>query len=177
MTLVREIVELHGGRIEAKSAGAGKGSEFIVHLPVLQVDSPAIDTTADLLPVPVPAASDKRVVIVDDNKMQAQTLAMLLETMGYQVRTAYDGARALDVISAFLPQVALIDIGLPGMNGYDLASRLRELPQLNGITLIAQTGWGRDEDREESTQVGFRHHLTKPIDHQLLEKILRDVLD
>jgi PAS domain S-box-containing protein len=176
LTLVRNMVELHGGSIEAKSPGPGKGSEFIVRLPVLKVELPASDKTAERLPLPA-AASSKRVVIVDDNKMQAQTLAMLLETLGYQVRTAYDGARALDVIAAFLPQVALIDIGLPGMNGYELASRLRELPQLNGITLIAQTGWGRDEDREESTHRGFQHHLTKPIDHQLLEKILREVLD
>ena len=122
-------------------------------------------------------AKDKRVAIVEDNKLQAQSLAILLEMMGYQVRTAHDGARALDVIAAFVPHVALIDIGLPGMSGYDLAGRLRELPQLNGVTLIAQTGWGREEDREESIRVGFQHHLTKPIDHRLLEKILRGIVD
>ncbi|HUR71148.1 MAG TPA: ATP-binding protein, partial [Candidatus Limnocylindrales bacterium] len=177
LTLVRSMVELHGGSIEAKSAGVGQGSEFVVRLPVLHLDLPGIQDSAEPQGVPTRAATDKRVVIVDDNKMQAQTLAMLLETMGFQVRTAHDGARALDVIAAFVPQVALIDIGLPGMSGYDLAGRLRELPQLNGVTLIAQTGWGREEDREESIRVGFQHHLTKPIDHRLLEKILRGIVD
>jgi len=177
LTLVRSMVELHGGSIEAKSAGIGQGSEFVVRLPVLHVDLPAIKDSAEPQAVPTKAATDKRVVIVDDNKMQAQTLAMLLETMGFQVRTAHDGARALDVIAAFVPQVALIDIGLPGMSGYDLAGRLRELPQLNGVILIAQTGWGREEDREQSIRVGFQHHLTKPIDHRLLEKILRGIVD
>ena len=175
LTLVRSLVELHGGSIEVKSAGVGKGSEFEVRLPVRQAGLAAVQRTPERAAAQAVAATGKRVVIVDDNKMQAQTLAMLIEMMGYRVRTAYDGASALGVIAEFLPQAALIDIGLPGMNGYDLARRLRELPQLNGITLIAQTGWGREEDRQQSNQAGFQHHLTKPLDHQLLEKILREI--
>ena len=175
LTLVRSLVELHGGSIEVKSAGVGKGSEFEVRLPVRQIDLAAAPSAPEAAPAQAAAGTGKRVVVVDDNKMQAQTLAMVIEMMGYRVRTAYDGASALIVITEFLPEAALIDIGLPGMNGYDLARRLRQLPQLNGITLIAQTGWGREEDREQSNQAGFQHHLTKPLDHQLLEKILREI--
>jgi len=113
---------------------------------------------------------------VDDNKLQARSMAILLEEMGYQVKTAHDGESAIRMIAEFIPQVALIDIGLPGLNGYELARRLLALPQVNGITLIAQTGWGRDEDRELSRQAGFQHHLIKPIDHQLLEKLLVEIL-
>ena len=103
-------------------------------------------------------------------------MAMLLELMGYQVKTAHDGESAIRMIAEFIPQVALIDIGLPGLNGYELARRLLALPQVSGITLIAQTGWGRDEDRELSRQAGFQHHLIKPIDHALLEKLLGEIL-
>jgi len=117
-------------------------------------------------------AQGKRVAIVEDNKLQAQSLAILLEMMGYQVRTASDASTALSMIAEFVPQVALIDIGLPGLNGYELARRLRDLPQLRDITLIAQTGWGTEDDREQARQAGFQHHLTKPIDHKRLEEIL-----
>jgi CheY-like chemotaxis protein len=115
-------------------------------------------------------AQGKRVAIVEDNKLQAQSLAMLLEMMGYQVRTASDAASALTMIAEFAPQVALIDIGLPGLNGYELARQVRGLPELRDITLIAQTGWSAD--RERAQDAVFQHHLTKPIDHQRLEKIL-----
>jgi CheY-like chemotaxis protein len=117
-------------------------------------------------------AQGKRVAIVEDNKLQAQSLAMLLEMMGYQVRTASDAASALRMMAEFIPQVALIDIGLPGLNGYELARQVRSMPQLRDITLIAQTGWGTDDDRQQAREAGFQHHLTKPIDHQRLEKIL-----
>jgi CheY-like chemotaxis protein len=117
-------------------------------------------------------AQGKRVAIVEDNKLQAKSLAMLLEMMGYQVRTASDAASALRMMAEFIPQVALIDIGLPGLNGYELARQVRSMPQLRDITLIAQTGWGTDDDRQQAREAGFQHHLTKPIDHQRLEKIL-----
>jgi CheY-like chemotaxis protein len=172
LTLAKNLVELHGGHITAHSEGLGKGSQFIVRLPVMRVDNGQPQSEA--APVEVSPVQDKRVAIVDDNKLQAQSLAMLLEMMGYQVRTAHDGASALDMIAEFLPHVALIDIGLPGLNGYELARRLRALPQLSNVTLIAQTGWGREEDREQSRQSGFQHHLTKPLDHELLEKILTE---
>jgi CheY-like chemotaxis protein len=122
----------------------------------------------------IPVAQGKRVAIVEDNKLQAQSLAMLLEMMGYQVRTASDAASALSMMAEFVPQVALIDIGLPGLNGYELARQVRSLPQLRDITLIAQTGWGTDDDRDQAREAGFQHHLTKPLDHKRLEHILQE---
>ncbi|MGH7825080.1 MAG: response regulator [Candidatus Binatia bacterium] len=116
--------------------------------------------------------TSKRVLIVDDSHVQAKSLGMLLELMGHDVRLAYDGPGALELSATFVPDVALIDVGLPGMNGYEVARRIRERPELRHIVLIAQTGWAREEDRENSREAGFDHHLSKPIDHELLEKIL-----
>jgi CheY-like chemotaxis protein len=116
----------------------------------------------------------KRILVVDDSQVQAKSLSMLLELMGHEVRLAHDGPSALQISTEFLPDVALIDVGLPGMSGYEVARRIREQPELRHIVLIAQTGWGREEDREESRAAGFDHHLPKPIDHQLLEKILAE---
>ena len=174
LTLARNLVELHGGTIEARSDGPGKGSEFIVTLPVARVDGgrAASERTETQRMSALPA---KRVAVVDDNNLQARSMATLLEMMGYQARVAYDGESAMRMIAEFVPQVALVDIGLPGLDGYELARRLLEMPQASGITLIAQTGWGRDEDRELSRQAGFQHHLIKPIDHQLLEKLLGEI--
>jgi CheY-like chemotaxis protein len=114
----------------------------------------------------------KRILVVDDARAQANSLAMLLRLIGFDVRTANHGAGAIAVAREFCPEVGLIDIGLPDMSGYEVALRLRELPELKNIVLIAQTGWGRDEDRAQSRQAGFDYHLTKPIDHRLLEEIL-----
>ena len=171
LSLARTIVELHGGTIAARSVGLGQGSQFVVCLP-LDIASGEMRKDEPVAAQEVPMAKDKRVAIVEDNKLQAQSLAILLEMMGYQVRTACDASTALSMIAEFVPQVALIDIGLPGLNGYELARRLRDLPQLRDITLIAQTGWGTEDDREQARQAGFQHHLTKPIDHKRLEEIL-----
>jgi CheY-like chemotaxis protein len=114
----------------------------------------------------------KRILVVDDSLVQAKSLSMLLELMGHEVRLAHDGPSALQISTEFRPDVALIDVGLPGMSGFEVARRIREQPELRHMMLIAQTGWGREEDREESHEAGFDHHLAKPIDHQLLEKIL-----
>jgi CheY-like chemotaxis protein len=172
LTLARHLIELHGGSIEAQSEGAGRGSEFIIRLPLMEAA-----VSADAKPPAAPAALPgapvfKRILVVDDARAQAKSLSMLLQVMGFEVRTAHDAAAALATAQEFQPDLALIDIGLPGMNGYQLALRLRELPNLKDIVLIAQTGWGRDEDREQSRRAGFNYHLTKPIDHNLLEKIL-----
>jgi PAS domain S-box-containing protein len=171
LSLARTIIDLHGGTIAARSGGLGQGSQFVVCLPL---DAASGETRKDepVSSQEVPMAQGKRVAIVEDNKLQAQSLAILLEMMGYQVRTASDASTALSMIAEFVPQVALIDIGLPGLNGYELARRLRDLPQLRDITLIAQTGWGTEDDREQARQAGFQHHLTKPIDHKRLEEIL-----
>ena len=111
-------------------------------------------------------------LIVDDNKLQAQSLGLLVQLWGYEVRLAYDGPGALAALGEYSADVALIDIGLPGISGYEVARQIREQPQWRHMTLIAQTGWGRDSDREKSEQAGFDHHFTKPLNHKALEKVL-----
>jgi nitrogen-specific signal transduction histidine kinase/CheY-like chemotaxis protein len=172
LTLAQDIVQLHGGSIEARSDGMGQGSEFIVSLPLSaprflqgrqRVARSISGTTAP-----------RRIVIVDDSKNQVLSLERLFKRLGHEVRVAYDAAGALRVMEEFRPDFALIDIGLPGVNGYDLARQLRDRPQFHNVTLIAQTGWGREEDRNEARAAGFDHHLVKPIDHQRLAEILAD---
>ena len=114
----------------------------------------------------------KRVLIVDDSEVQAKSLGMLLELMGHKVCVAFNGPSALRALADFHPDVALVDVGLPGMSGYEVARGIREQPQFRSIVLIAQTGWDREEDRERSREAGFDHHLSKPIDHQRLQEIL-----
>jgi CheY-like chemotaxis protein len=109
---------------------------------------------------------------VDDNRNQARTLARLLEAMGHEAVVAYDGATALELAAEFHPDVALVDIGLPGMSGYEVARRMREQPQFRDMLLVAQTGWGRDEDRQRATEAGFNYHLVKPIDREVFREIL-----
>jgi CheY-like chemotaxis protein/anti-sigma regulatory factor (Ser/Thr protein kinase) len=167
LTLVRKLVELHGGSVEARSAGRNQGSEFIVRLPL--VDPPAAKQSSDALRQ---TTLRKRVLIVDDRVEQTRTLRMLLERMGHEAHVASNGASALRILEEFPCDIALIDIGLQGMSGYDLARRIRERPKFKGMVLIAQTGWGRDEDRQRSREAGFDHHLVKPIDRRVLGEIL-----
>lgn len=171
LTLARDIVQLHGGSIEAKSDGLNKGSEFVVTLPLsapLQPHEFGRSAAARIGATAVP----RRIMVVDDSKNQVLSLERLFKRMGHEVRVAYDAAGAFRVMEEFLPDFALIDIGLPGVNGYDLARQLRERPQFRNVTLIAQTGWGREEDRNEARDAGFDYHLVKPIDHQRLAEIL-----
>jgi PAS domain S-box-containing protein len=176
LALVQTLVELHGGKVEVFSAGPGQGSMFTVRLP-LSVKS--IFTAAENGREKIIAATAepraKRVLVLDDNRLQAQSLGRLLELWGCEVRVTHDGPGALEALTEFSADAALIDIGLPGMNGYEVACRIREQPQSRRMMLIAQTGWGRDSDREKTERAGFDHHLTKPIDHQLLEKILKEM--
>jgi PAS domain S-box-containing protein len=169
LALVRGIVELHDGSVHADSAGPGLGSTFTIRLPLA--------TDGVCTPGPAPAhahaaPSQLRVLVVDDNDDAAATLAMTLELHGCEVRTAPTAALALDVLPGFAPAVALLDIGLPDMNGYELARRVRQLPAGAAITLIATTGWGQQKDRERAFVAGFDHHLTKPIDFDLLRSYL-----
>jgi CheY-like chemotaxis protein/anti-sigma regulatory factor (Ser/Thr protein kinase) len=168
LALVRGIVELHGGSVHADSPGPGLGSTFTIRLPLAQG---SVCTPASQAPVGT-APSQLRVLVVDDNEDAAETLAMTLELHGCDVKTAATAARALDMLPGFAPAVALLDIGLPDMNGYELARRVRELPAGTGITLIATTGWGQQKDRERAFAAGFDHHLTKPIDFDLLRSYL-----
>ena len=169
LALVRGIVELHGGSVHADSPGPGLGSTFTLRLPLAE-DSVCV-------PAPAPASTGAapaqvRVLVVDDNEDAAETLAMTLELLGCDVRTAATAARALEMLPGFAPAVALCDIGLPDMNGYELARRMRLLPAGAGLVLIATTGWGQQKDRERAFAAGFDRHLTKPIDFDLLRSYL-----
>jgi len=169
LTLVKRLVEMHGGSIEAHSEGPQRGSEFVVRLPV------ALDLKATQ-----PAAagghsaprSNRRILVVDDNRDSADSLATMLNIMGNEVRTAHDGLEAVDLAATFKPEVVLMDIGLPMLNGFDAARRMRDQPGGNGMVIVALTGWGQEEDRRRSQEAGFDHHIVKPVDPFALEKLL-----
>ncbi len=175
LALSRGLVELHGGSIDAESAGPGQGSRFIVRLPCATQALPVV-TPPGLLPgpdtgEPAPAAC-QRILIVDDNLDAAQSLAMLLELDGHDIAMAHDGQHALETAKSFAPQTILLDIGLPVMNGYEVARRLRAQPWGREIRLIAVTGWGQERDRQQAMAAGFDHHLTKPLDPGRLSELL-----
>jgi PAS domain S-box-containing protein len=175
LTLAREIVQIHGGSIEAKSAGHDQGSEFIVRLPLADRIPEGNNNSAELgSEIPAAASRSKNILVVEDNKNQAESLARLLTLMGHTVRTADDGRSALEALTEFVPNVALIDVGLPDMSGYEVAQRIRARREYRHTTLVAQTGWGRHEDLLRARKAGFDHHLVKPIDHELLRRILND---
>jgi PAS domain S-box-containing protein len=174
LTLVQRLVELHGGRVEALSAGPGRGSEFVVHLPL------------PLQPAPAPGSRDigaaeasrpLKVLVVDDNRDGADSLGMLLKALGHFVRVENDGHHGAEVAAAWRPDIALLDIGLPGINGYELARGLRDAEATRGTVLVAVTGWGQQEDRRRSAQAGFDHHLVKPVDPLHLRVLLTAVAD
>jgi CheY-like chemotaxis protein len=172
LAIVRSLVQLHGGSVEAHSEGVGQGSEFIVRLPAAAqaaLPPPAVGTP-DLTLEPAPCG--RRVLVVDDNTDAADLLAEALGALGYTTRTAYDGPSALGAASAFCPDVALVDIGLPVMDGYELARRLRELLPARPPTLIAITGYGQASDRARSRTAGFAEHLVKPI---MLEEVAQAI--
>jgi CheY-like chemotaxis protein len=169
LTLVRRLVEMHDGSIEARSEGPNKGSEFVVRLPL--VIRPPIETPSHEGAVVKPL-SHGRILVVDDNKDSADSLAMLLRLKGNDIRTAHDGVDAMEIADTFHPETVLLDIGLPKLNGYDVARRIREQPWGQGVMLIALTGWGNDEDRRLSQEAGFNFHIVKPLDLAALEELL-----
>jgi two-component system, chemotaxis family, CheB/CheR fusion protein len=169
LTLARRLVEMHGGRIEARSAGLGRGSEFIVRLPVVPASAAAIAVRHEVRPR---AMRPHRILIVDDNADVAESMAMLARDWGHEVVVAGDGPSALKVAQRFQPQRALVDIGLPGMDGYEVARRLRAAPEHSNLFLVAMTGYGRPEDREKAYAAGFDMHLVKPGDLDELQDVL-----
>jgi PAS domain S-box-containing protein len=169
LSLVKRLVEMHGGTVEAKSPGAGSGSEFVVRLPVVQ--GGAMDKAA-AEPGAAPAAKSQRILVADDNKDAATTLALLLKLLGHETRTANDGIEALEVAGQFRPDVVLLDIGMPRLNGYDTARRLREEPWGRELLLVALTGWGQEADRLKSSSAGFDLHLVKPVDVADIQRLL-----
>jgi signal transduction histidine kinase/ActR/RegA family two-component response regulator len=170
LSLVRSLVELHHGSVTALSDGLGRGSEFIVRLPLLEAPAPIPD--AGKQPTRIRKASPRRILVVDDNRDAADTLALLLRMNGHEVHTAYDGPTALDVARAQPPDVVLLDIGLPGASGLEVARRMRQDLGLNDALLVALTGYGQDEDRRRSEEAGFNAHLVKPVDLDALHDLL-----
>ena len=170
LTLVKRLVELHGGQVWAESEGPGRGSTFVVRLPCTH-DGHA-DAERSHGAEPAGSLQSRRVLVVDDNIDAAEMLATLLSLDGHDVRTAPSGPAALEIIKDFHPQVAFLDIGLPGMSGYELARRIRAEPRLAGIMLVAVTGWGQDEDRRQSKEAGLDYHLTKPVDPREVQALV-----
>jgi len=158
LTLVKRIVELHGGTIAAVSPGAGQGSKFSVRLPLHEAP-----LARPHVVVPAPKTRSLRVLVVDDNEEIAGALAMLVRSLGHQVDVAHDGVKALVQAAAFQAEVVLLDIGLPHMNGFDVARALRTLPAMQGTTIVACTGYGGEADKEQSVKAGFDSHLIKPV--------------
>jgi PAS domain S-box-containing protein len=186
LTLVRSLVTLHGGVVQAFSEGLGKGAEFVVKLPLL---TNAVAPRADKSPTAIAGAVSKpsreanrdggrrRILVVDDNRDAAKSLEMLLKFMGYDIHVALDGADALAKAQAFHPDVVLLDIGLPGMDGFEVARRLRQELGMREALLVAMTGYGQEEDRRHSQEAGFNAHLVKPVDLAALRSLLSEPRD
>ncbi len=170
LTLVKRLVEMHGGRIEARSEGIGKGSEFIVRLPIVveAFTSQALDSAQE-------QSTEKsllRILIVDDNEDGANSLSLMLKMGGNDTRAAYDGEQAVAAADEFRPNVILLDIGLPRLTGYEACRRIREQPWGKEMVIIAQTGWGQEDDRRRTHEAGFDYHMVKPLDRRALAKLL-----
>ncbi len=181
LTLVKQIVELHGGRVSAHSEGSGKGSRFTVSLPAIPLPRPASSSNpAGSRPASAGVGSGtslatrgpSRILIVDDNVDNALGLARLLQLLGHEVRIAHDGPSAIEAVHQDRPDVLMLDIGLPGMDGYQVAGTLRSEPDMSSLVIIAVTGYGQDEDRRKSLAAGCNHHLVKPVDYQTLVSLL-----
>ena len=170
LSLVKGLVEMHGGSIEARSEGLGHGSEFAVRLPIV-VEATAPRTSGNDTGTAAPPTL-LRVLVVDDNQDGADSLTLILRLMGNDVCTAYDGRAAVNLATEFRPDVVLLDIGLPSLNGYEACQRIREQPWGKDIVIVAATGWGQEEDRRRSQEAGFDHHMVKPVDPQALMKLL-----
>jgi len=169
LTLVKRLVEMHGGSIAVASPGAGQGSEFTIRLPALAEEQRPEAPGAAGVRAHVTDALRKRVLVVDDNVDAAESIAMILRVSGYDVRCVHDGPSVLPAAKSYRPDVVVLDIGLPGLSGYDVARELREQPEFRRTPLVAVTGYGQEEDRRRSQEAGFDYHLTKPVDPEALQ--------
>jgi PAS domain S-box-containing protein len=177
LSLVRRLVELHGGRVSAYSAGRGQGSTFTVRLPLRPGTPHALAPAGEAKEEQHPQRARSRpgslrVLVVDDNLDAAESLVALLEVLGHETRAAHDGVEGLEAAREFLPDLVLLDIGLPGMSGYEVARAIRRTPALRQVVLIALTGWGAQSDQQQSHEAGFDQHLTKPVSLEALEQAL-----
>jgi PAS domain S-box-containing protein len=174
LTLAKSLVERHDGRIMVHSEGLGMGTEFAIRLPALSGALESVSRAFGPQIEAVAATKPRRVLVVDDNDDAAQLISMLLEFAGHQVRIAHDGLEAVEIASAFQPHVVILDIGLPRLNGYEAAQRIRQQAGMQPV-LVALTGWGQDEDRRKSIAAGFDLHLVKPVDHDVLTQLIADL--
>lgn len=172
LALVKGLVELHGGRVEAHSAGIGRGSEFVVSLPKQCVVTKMLTPSATPSPLDVAQSKQRTILIVDDNRDAVESLAMILSLSDHTVYVAHSGMEALEQAKQHKPQAVILDIGMPGMSGYEVARRLRAEAWGQQMTIIAVTGWGQEGDRQQSFAAGINHHLTKPIDIAQIEALL-----
>ena len=171
LTLVRSLVELHGGTVEVHSDGLNRGCQFTVRLPALE-SAEAAEPSPPVADA-VPASGRKlRVLVVDDNRDAAETLAHLVGLLGHEVHLAYDGEEAVAAATAGQPDVILMDLGMPKLNGYDAARQIRAASWGQELLLIATTGWGQEDDRRRTKEVGFDHHLVKPVEMRVLHDLL-----
>jgi CheY-like chemotaxis protein len=176
LALVKSLVEKHGGSISARSQGPGTGSEFIVRLPVLSAARAAARNLAPQARAQAPPVCPRRrILIVDDNVIAADSLGKLLTLVhGQDVRVVYDGQAALELAASFHPELVLLDLGMAAMDGYEVAQRLRERPECAGARIVAVTGWGQEEDRRRSREMGFDLHLIKPVNLDTLRDLLTE---
>jgi signal transduction histidine kinase len=171
LALVRRLVEMHGGTVAANSEGAGRGTELIVRLPLLEPEHQT--TPAEAPATSTAAAPSRRILVVDDNADAAEALALLLRLSGHEVETAFDGVEALRVAPAFSPDIVLLDLGMPRLDGYDTARSIRAEPWGKDVTLVAVTGWGQPKDRDRTLEAGFNAHLVKPVVTEELMRVIR----
>jgi len=176
LTIVKSLVELHGGSVEAFSAGQGKGSEFVIRLPAVASTEARVADRPRAGESAVPARSGRRILVVDDNIDAARLMADALEAVGHETRVAFDGPAALEAASAFGPDAALLDLGLPLMDGYELAQQLLARCSARPPLLVAVTGYGQRSDRERTRAAGFQAHVVKPVDFQHLTALLDRLL-
>jgi PAS domain S-box-containing protein len=172
LTLVRRLVEMHGGSVQAASEGVDRGSEFVVRLPVL-LEKPEVSSPNSIAEGPT-TSSNGRILVVDDNHDSAETLAMLFELIGYQTQLAFDGLEAVEAAKSFRPDVILMDLGMPKLNGFDAARQIRQQPWGEGVVLVALTGWGEAGDRKKTAEAGFDGHLVKPVEFAALTTLLAE---
>jgi CheY-like chemotaxis protein len=164
LALVRELVQRHGGSVEAHSAGPGTGSEFVVRLPLLARERIEPEEPQPVVPEAESSQNKLHILIADDNEDAAATMAMVLRIDGHDVTTARDGLEALEIAERLRPEAIVLDLGMPRLDGYATARRMRERPWGRGACLIALSGWGQEEDKRRATEAGFDEHLTKPVD-------------
>jgi CheY-like chemotaxis protein len=193
LAIVKRLVELHGGRVAAQSEGVGRGSEFTIRLPIAPPAAPeqsagepsvgeqsaeeqlAKDEIGRTGQVGQTARRSLRILVVDDNVSAAGSLAIMLRLMGHEAQTAQDGPEGVAAASQFRPEVILLDIGMPRVNGFEVARSIREKPWGRSVRLVALTGWGQDEDRQRSEEAGFDAHIVKPVEPAALERLLADL--